>query len=416
MPARLLSPIRRLGVLTGGGDVPGINAAIKALVYRARDDDISVLGIRGGWEGLTFLDRSLGWDRLIFRFDEPETWQQGYLMPLTRLSTRTIDRQGGTILQSTHTNPANVKVGSLPPNLASYGEGREPEERVDLIAEVLQNMRFLELDGLVVIGGDATQNVGAVLAAQGVPVWGIPETMDNDVPGTEYCLGFQTAIDRAAEFIGRIRSTAGSHRETILFRMFGRHAGFTALETAVVASVDRVLIPEAPADVDRLAELVAADRHNPHNYSTVVLSEGASLGMHAPEGPADHPGHRRKANIAEFLAKELGERLPGVRFLAMDLTYILRAGEPVARDRHMAIFYANLIMSHVEAKRSGVMAAYRDGQFIVTDIPGKNHPPRRVNRSGYHRTQYRLCYEYISGPYRPQPGAELTQTWGAMLK
>jgi 6-phosphofructokinase 1 len=406
MPAQLSRPIRRLGVLTGGSDVPGINAAIKALVYRARDGGMSVLGIRGGWEGLTFLDRSLGRDRLTFRFDEPETWQQGYIMPLTRLSTRTIDRQGGTILQSTHTNPANVKVDNLPPHLAAYGEGREPEERVDLTAEVLQNMRFLELDGLVVIGGDATQSVGAVLAAQGVPVWGIPETMDNDVPGTEYSLGFQTAIDRAAEYIGRIRSTAGSHRETILFRMFGRNAGFTALETAVVASVDRVLIPEVPADVDRLAELVAADRHNPHNYSTVVLSEGVDLGIPMPEErPADAHGYRKRANIAEFLAKEFGERLPGVRFLPMDLTYILRAGEPVARDRHMAIFYANLIMSHVEAKRSGVMAAYRDGQFIVTDIPGKNHPPRRVNRAGYHPTQYRLCYECISGPYMPQPGA-----------
>jgi 6-phosphofructokinase len=411
MPARLLSPIRRLGVLTGGGDVPGINAAIKSLVYRAQDDGIGVVGIRGGWEGLTFLDRSLSRDRLTFRFDDPETWQLGCLIPLTRLSTRTIDRQGGTILESTRTNPSNVKAGSLPSHLASYGEGRKPEERVDLTAEVLQNMRFLELDGLVVIGDDDTQSFGAQLAAQGAAVWGIPETMDNDVPGTDYCLGFQTAIDRAAEFIGRIRSTAGSHRETILFRMFGRNAGFTALETAIVASVDRVLIPEVPADVDRLAELVAADRHNPHNYSTVVLSEGANLGMPVPEdGPADAHGHCKKANIAELLARELGERLPGVRFLPMDLTYILRAGEPVARDRHMAIFYANLIMSHVEAKRSGVMAAYRDGQFIVTDIPGKNHPPRRVNRAGYHSTQYRLCYEYISGPYLPQSGAELAQT------
>ena len=406
MPAQLFRRIRRLGVLTGGGDVPGINAAIKALVYRAHDDDIGVLGLRGGWEGITFLDRSLGRDRLTFRFDMPETWQQGYIMPLTRLLTRTIDRQGGTILESTRTNPANVKVANLPPHLACYSEGRKPEERVDLTDEVLQNMRFLELDGLVVIGDDDTQSFGAVLAAQGVPVWGIPETMDNDVPGTEYCLGFQTAIDRAAEYIGRIRSTAGSHRETILFRIFGRNAGFTALETAIVASVDRVLIPEVPADVDRLGELVAADRYNPHNYSTVVLSEGANLGMPVPEeGPADAHGRRKKANVSEFLAEELGKRLPGVRFLPMDLTYILRAGEPVARDRHMAIFYANLIMSHLEAKRSGVMAAYRDGQFIVTDIPGKNHPPRRVNRAGYHSTQYRLCYEYISGPYQPQPGA-----------
>ena len=169
---------------------------------------------------ITFSDRSLGRDRLTFRFDEPETWQQGYIMPLTRLShCSTIDRQGGTDLKSSRTNPANVKVDNLPPHLASHGEGRQPEERVDLTAEVLQNMRFLELDGLVVIGDDDTQSFGAVLAAQGVPVWGIPEIMDNDVPGTEYCLGFQTAIDRAAEFIGRIRSTAGSHRETILFRM-----------------------------------------------------------------------------------------------------------------------------------------------------------------------------------------------------
>jgi ATP-dependent phosphofructokinase / diphosphate-dependent phosphofructokinase len=405
MPAKLSSPIRRLGVLTGGADVPGINAAIKALVYRAQDNGIGVLGLRGGWEGITFLDRSLGRDRLTFRFDEPETWQQGYIVPLTRLSTRTIDRQGGTILESTRTDPGNVQAGGLPPHLASYGEGRKPEERVDLTAEVLENMRFLELDGLVVIGGEGTQNFGAVLAAKGVPVWGIPETMDNDVPGTEYCLGFQTAIDRAAEYIGRIRSTAGSHRETILFRMFGRNAGFTALETAIVASADRVLIPEVPANIDRLAELVAADRHNPHNYSTVVLSEGANLSMPVPEErPAGAHGHR-KANIAEFLAKELGERLPGVRFLPIDLTYILRAGEPVARDRHMAIFYANLIMSHAEAKRSNLMAAYRGGQFIVTDIPGKNHPPRRVDRAGYHPTQYRLCYECISGPYEPQPGA-----------
>ena len=407
MPEQLLTPIRRLGVLSGGSDVPGINAAIKSLVYRARDDDMSVLGIRGGWEGLTFLDRSLGRDGLIFRFDEPETWRQGYIMPLTRFSTRTIDRQGGTILQSTHTDPADIEVRSLPPHLASYGQGREPEERVDLTSEVLQNMRFLELDGLVVIGGDATQSVGAALSAKGVPIWGIPETMDNDIPGTEYCIGFQTAIDRAAEYIGRIRSTAGSHRETILFRMFGRHSGFTALETAVVASVDRVLIPEAPADIDRLAELVAADRHNPHNYSTVVISEGADIGMAVPEeGPSNAHGHRRKANIAEVLAMELGKRLPGVRFLPINLTHILRAGEPVARDRHMAIFYANLIMSHVEAKRAGVMAAYRDGQFIVTDIPGKDHPPRRVNRAGYHPSQYRLRYECISGPYLPQPDAE----------
>ncbi|MBI4725572.1 MAG: 6-phosphofructokinase [Rhodomicrobium sp.] len=408
MPEQLSTPIRRLGVLTGGGDVPGLNAAIKALVYRAEDMGISVLGLRGGWEGITYLDRSQGRDQLTFRYDAPETWQQGYIIPLTRLTTRRIDRQGGTTLGSTRTNPANVKVSGLPPCLASYGEGRAPEDRVDLTSEVLQNLRFLELDGLVVIGGDDTLSFGSVLAARGVPVWGIPKTMDNDVPGTEYCLGFQTAISRAAEFIGRMRSTAGSHRETILFRMFGRDAGFTALETATAAWVDRVLIPEVPANVDRLAELVATDRKNPHNYSTIILSEGANLGMPVPEeGPPDAYGHRKKVNMAEYLAKQLGERLPGVRFLPIDLTYILRSGEPEVYDKHMAIFYANLIMTQVEAKSHGVMAAYRDGAFIVTDIPSKNYPARRVDPASYHPTRYRPYFERISGPYRPQPEAAL---------
>lgn len=404
MPEQLLSPIHRLGVLTGGGDVPGLNAAIKALVYRAEDMGISVLGLRGGWEGITYLDRSQSREVLVFRFDASETWQRGYLMPLTRLNTRTIDRQGGTLLQSTRTNPANVKVADLPASLSSYGHGRAQDERVDLTSEVLENLRFLELDGLVVIGGDDTLSFGATLAARGVPVWGIPKTMDNDVPGTEYCLGFQTAISRAAEFIGRIRSTAGSHRETILFRMFGRDAGFTALETAMVAWVDRVLIPEVPAQIDRLAELVVTDRQNPNTYSTMVLSEGANLGMAVPEeGPADAYGHRKKANIAEYLAKQLGERLPGVRFLPIDLTYFLRSGEPEAYDKHMAISYANLIMSQIAAGKHGVMAAYRDGAFLVTDIPGKRYPARRVDPADYHATRYRPRFERISGPYRPLP-------------
>jgi ATP-dependent phosphofructokinase / diphosphate-dependent phosphofructokinase len=406
MSERLLSPIRRLGVLTGGGDVPGLNAAIKALVYRADEMGMSVLGLRGGWEGITYLDRSRGRDALVFRFDAPETWQQGYIMPLTRLNTRGIDRQGGTILQSTRTNPANVKVADLPPWLASYGEGHAPGDRVDLTGEVLENVRFLELDGLVAIGGDDTLSFAAVLSAQGVPVWGIPKTMDNDVPGTDYCIGFQTAISRAAEFIGRIRSTAGSHRETILFRMFGRDAGFTALETAIVAWVDRVLIPEVPSNVDALAELVIADRRNPYNYSTMVLSEGANLGMPTPEeGPPDAYGHRKKVNVAEYLAEQLGARLPGVRFLPIDLTYFLRSGEPEVYDKHMAIYYANLIMGQVEAGRHGVMAAYRDGAFIVTDIPGKNYPACRVDPADYHVTRYRPRFERIAGPYRPQPEA-----------
>lgn len=188
--------------------------------------------------------------------------------------------------------------------------------------------------------------------------------------------------------------------------MFGRDAGFTALETAIVAWVDRVLIPEVAADVDTLADLVIADRRNPYNYSTIVLSEGANLGMPVPEeGPPDAYGHRKKVNVAEYLAAQLGARLPGVRFLPIDLTYFLRSGEPEVYDKHMAIYYANLIMSQVEAGRQGVMAAYRDGAFIVTDIPGKTYPARRVDPADYYAARYRPHFERISGPYRPQPGA-----------
>src|SRR5581483_5338426 len=191
---------------------------------------------------------------LIFHEEDPNSWKNGYLVPLSRLNTRNIDRLGGTILQSTRTNPANTSVTDLPAHLKSYAEGRKAGERVDLTDEVLKNLEFLELDGLVVIGGDDTLSFGSKLIARGVPIWGIPKTMDNDVPGTDYCIGFQTAISRAAEFINRIRSTAGSHRQTVLFRMFGRDAGFTALETAIDTWADRLVIPEVPVNIDTLAD------------------------------------------------------------------------------------------------------------------------------------------------------------------
>lgn len=403
MPKQLSSKIRSLGVLTGGGDVPGLNAAIKALVYRAEPLGIRVVGLREGWAGITYLDRSRGYDQLLFRAEEPATWNTNYLMPLNRLNTRTIDRQGGTILQSTRTNPARVKVSELPEHLRHYGDGHAPDERVDLTDEVIKNLQFLELDGLVAIGGDDTLSYGAVLTEKGVPVWGIPKTMDNDVPGTDYCIGFQTAISRAAEFINRIRSTAESHSETILFRMFGRDAGFTALETAMVTWADRLVIPEAPVDIDHLAELIAQDRENPQHYSSVVLSEGANLGVPVPEvGPADAYGHRKKVNVAEFLADELTRRMPHVRFLPIDLTYFLRSGEPEVYDKHMAIYYANLVMSAVTNGTYGVMAGYRNGTFIYTDTPGKNLPARRVNLEDYHLTRYRPHFEKITGSYQPQ--------------
>jgi 6-phosphofructokinase 1 len=399
--------VRKLGVLTGGGDVPGLNAAIKALVYRADEMGIEVLGLRSGWEGIAFLDRSLPLDRLVFQPYDDATWKGGYLHPLNKVNTRAIDRTGGTILHSTRSNPANAKVADLPANLVHYGRGMAGTDRVDLTREVLANIEFLGLDGLVVIGGDDTLSYAARLTAEGVPTWGIPKTMDNDVPGTEYCIGFQTAINRAAEFIERTRSTIGSHGQTAIFRLFGRDSGFTALETAVATWADRCLIPEVAADVDRLAGFIAQDRHNPSGYSLIVMSEGANLGMSVPEiGPADAYGHRRKANVAEFLAGELEQRIKGVRFLPIDLTYILRSGEPDVYDRRMAVCYANLVVNMIRDGVQGMMAGYRDGEFIYTDMPGKTTPPRRVNPTHYDADRYRPNFDSITGVYRPQAGGK----------
>ena len=401
MPANLSGNMKKLGVLTGGGDVPGLNAAIKAIVYRSHGLDIQVTGLRAGWEGITFLDRSHTIAELTFHESEEGSWLSGYLMALDRHNTRDIERLGGTILQSTRTNPANVRVGDLPPHLMARGKGYAPDDRIDLTEDVLANLEFLELDGLIVIGGDDTLSYGAKLASHGFPVWAIPKTMDNDVPGTEYCIGFQTAIGRAAEFIGRVRSTAVSHRETVLFRMFGRDAGFTALETGIVTWADRVLIPEVPCEVNRLAELIERDRHNPASYSIVVLSEGANLeGTQVPEyGPPDAYGHRVKSNVGEFLAKELSTRIPKVRFLPVDLTYILRSGEPDPYDKRMAIFYANLAINLVEQRIHGVMAAHRKGEFVYTDIPSKKLDARRVDPADYNSSRYRPNFEAIIGQY-----------------
>ena len=403
MPGHVSHPIRSLGVLTGGGDVPGLNVAIKTIVYRAESMGIRVVGLREGWEGITFLDRSRSVEEQTFQEDKPDTWKRGYVMPLTRLNTRNIDRQGGTILHSTRTNPANTRVKDLPAHLKLYAEGHQPDDRVDLTREVIANMEFLGLDGLVAIGGDDTLSYGSKLAAAGVPVWAIPKTMDNDVPGTDYCIGFQTAIGRATEFINRIRSTVSSHEETVLFRIFGRDAGFTALETAAVTWADRVIIPEVAISVDHLAELVVEDRRNPEGYSVIVMSEGANLGMPVPTvGEADAYGHKKKANVAEFLGEQLTQRVKGVRFLPIDVTYVLRSGEPEVYDKHIALYFANLIMSKVSEGTYNVMAAFRDGKFICTDVPGKDIPARRVDPADYDEKLYKPRYERITGPYLPQ--------------
>src|SRR5713101_2385588 len=329
-----MSRTRRIGILTGGGDVPGLNSVIKSVVYKSTELSYQVIGIRRGWEGLTHLRPGPDLD--------PE-----YLRELDRVSTRGIDRTGGTMLHTSRVNPQRIRREKLPPHiLAGRLAGLECGPDIfDLTSVVLENIERLGLDYLIVIGGDDTLSFAKVLDTKGVDVLGVPKTMDNDVRSTEYCIGFSTAITRAKELITRQRTTLGSHERIGIFRIFGRDSGFTALYTAYVTSA-RCLIPEYPFDLDHLCQLLLEDkRNNPSNYSLVVVSEGAVWqGQRAGEfGEVDAYGHRKKVDIGHALAEEVKERT-GEDTMSSDLTYDLRSGDPDAVDQLVATTFANIAL------------------------------------------------------------------------
>jgi 6-phosphofructokinase 1 len=375
---------RRIGILTGGGDVPGLNSVIKSVVYRATEIGAEVVGIRRGWEGLTHL-----------RFDPAP--DPHYIVALDRTNTRTIDRTGGTMLHTSRTNPKKMKPDNLPAWLdpAQVSAMTTPDGIVDLTPVVLDNIQRLGLDVLVTIGGDDTLSFSRVLYDEGVSLVAIPKTMDNDVAGTEYCIGFSTAITRAKELINRQRTTLGSHERIGVFRIFGRDAGFSALYTAYVTSA-RCVIPEAPYDLDRLAEVVAADREaNPSHYAVVVTAEGAIWkGAQMQDvGEADMFGHRHKANVGEALATELRKRT-GIESVASELTYDLRSGEPDALDSMVATTYANIAMDLIREGITGRMMAIRDGKYAHTELPAAGTKARRVDLADmYNEKRFRPRYE-----------------------
>ena len=360
---------KRIAILTGGGDVPGLNAVIKSVVYRATAADCDVVGIRRGWQGLTHV-------RLGIKPD-PD-----YLRALDRANTRTIDRTGGTILHTSRTNPRRMTDASLPPWMDQMARARyaTAEGRFDLTPLVLDNLQALGVDVLVTIGGDDTLSYSQVLVNAGVALVAIPKTMDNDVQGTEYCIGFSTAITRAKEAINRQRTTLGSHERIGVFRIFGRDAGFSALYTAYVTSA-RCVIPEAPYDLDALAELLAADhRANPSRYAFVITAEGAIWqgAQMSDIGVADAFGHRHKANVGEALAAEIRART-GIETLASELTYDLRSGEPDSIDALVATTFANVAMDLVEDGVTGRMVAIQDGKYAHAALPDPSLGPRKVD-------------------------------------
>jgi 6-phosphofructokinase len=376
--------MKRIGILTGGGDVPGLNSVIKSVVYRSSEVGWQAIGIRRGWQGLTHVDAG--------REDGG-----GFVRPLDRVSTRAIDRTGGTVLHTSRTNPSSMGGSALPEHLdAPRIAAMEVEGgRYDLTPLVLENLERLALDALVVIGGDDTLSYAARLGREGYPVVAIPKTMDNDVHGTEYCIGFSTAVTRAKELINRQRTTLGSHERIGVFRMFGRNAGYTAWYAAYVTSA-RCVIPEVQFDLDALSDLLADDRRlNPSGYSFVIASEGAIWrgGELHEVGDPDAYGHRHKADVGEALADEIHRRT-GVETVHSDLTYDLRSGDPDALDQMVAITFANVAVDLLVDDQFGRMVAVRDGKYAHAPLPGRSLGARTLDvEAMYNTARFRPRYE-----------------------
>lgn len=358
----------RIGVLTGGGDVPGLNSCIKAIVNRAEENGWQVFGFRRGWAGPLHFDRAAGDDRA--------TW----VVPLTRQSVRTIDRSGGTVLHTSRTNPGRVRRRDLPAFLDPGGSAG-PDDPVDCTDHVLAVLGELAIDTLIPIGGDDTLSYAARLSDRGFPVISVPKTMDNDVNGTDYCIGFSTAVSRSVEFINALRTPAGSHERIAVIELFGRNSGETALISGYLADADRVLIAEAPFEIGRLAELVAKDRRdNPSNYAVVVISEGARMSGRDPveAGEADAYGHRKLGGIGEITAAEL-KRRTGIDVISQKLGYLMRAGAPDSLDRMVASTFGHLAVQQVESGVHGVMMALVGGRYTTVPIASCIQDEKRVD-------------------------------------
>jgi 6-phosphofructokinase 1 len=373
-------PVKNIGVLTGGGDVPGLNPAIKAIVEAGCSRDYAVTGIRRGWEGLTHLNL------------EDSASKARYIFPLSRENTRTIDRAGGTILHTSRTNPAKMK--SIPEHLKGTEFPKKESEKgttFDLTKQVLKNLQDLRIDYLISIGGDDTLSYSSILNNQGVRIIAIPKTMDNDVQSTEYCIGFSTAITRAVDAIQRQRSTIGSHERVGIFRVFGRDAGYTSLYSAYVTSI-RCGIPEYKFDLDRMLDLLMRDKkENPSNYCMVILSEGAEWSGYSVReyGEADSFGHRKKANVGEDFGEEVKTRTRQETVIS-DLTYDLRSGEADFIDKMIAGTFGNMAIECVAQNKTGLMAAISGGCYAMVPIPDSKLGPRWIDvGTMYDTEQYR---------------------------
>jgi len=375
----------KIAILTGGGDVPGLNPAIKGLAKGALEHGWEVLGIRNGWQGLLELER-----------DNPESLAR-WILPLDANNIRTIDRFGGTFLHSSRTNPSNVAKKSVPEFLRGSSDGVAKEGKPDVLdftSHIMANLSYLGVDVLFPIGGDDTLSYGERLYDEGFNVIGIPKTMDNDVHGTDYCLGFGTCVRRSVEYLNQLRTSTGSHERFAVVEVMGRNAGFTSLIPAYLASADRALIAEVPFHADRLAELLLEDRaRNSSRYAMVTVSEGAMMegGDVVERGEADAYGHRKLGGIGQMLGDTLKAKT-GVGIIFQNLGYLVRSGAPDPIDVMVTFNFANLAIELASKKQFGQLVRIKDGVY--------GSAPMSILSEGLKRVDIERMYDVEQ--YRPR--------------
>ena len=378
----------KIGILTGGGDVPGLNPCIKAAVYKVTDENSGMLGIRCGWAGL-----------LNFNPDDPNTFDEN-IIPLTKANTRTIDRTGGTYLHTSRTNPAKVKPKEIPAFLKSSYTFSENTKTVDCTKHILRVLDHLKIEALIAIGGDDTLSYAVRLHKENFPIACVPKTMDNDVHGTDYCIGFSTAVTRSVEFIHALRTPTGSHERIAVVELFGRYSGETSLISAYLSGVDRAIISEVDFDVDKLVRSLVDDRNsNPSKYAIMTISEGAKPigGEMILSGEADAYGHKKLGGIGDYVAREI-EKRSTVRTVYQQLAYLMRSGAPDALDLMVSTSYGYLATDLLLKKQTGRMVALRDGKYTTVSANVITEGKKRVDVDElYDIEQYRPKVAHLLG-------------------
>jgi 6-phosphofructokinase len=372
---------RRIGILTGGGDVPGLNVAIKAAVMRAQGFDIEMVGLRRGWMSVLDIDP-----------DDPASAAK-WTVPLDVERVRRIDRTGGTFLHTSRTNPSAVKPADVPAYVHESDKTALPSGLVDCTQHALRVLDYLGLEALVPIGGDDTLSFASRLHREGFRVVAIPKTMDNDVFGTDYCIGFSTAVTRSVETITAFRTAVGSHERIGVVELFGRNSGETSLVSAYLADVDRAVISEVPFNMEKLIGFLVEDRkRNPSNYAIVTVSEGAYPvgGDIVQRGEADAYGHQKLGGIGHFMSEEI--KRAGVNIMYQQLAYIMRTGAADSLDRMVAISFGNLALDQVAMGHTGRMVALQQGIYTTVPLDMVTAAKKRVDVTAL----------YDSENYRPK--------------